>query len=142
MTGTIETIKEMRVRGKSIREIAKIMGKSAGSISGIMSRNRDVFPITDTQMSMLKEVGRQKKSSNAIRKMFHETLNPPGPPPKLKENSKEYDESRLPGFTLWELEKKQCHWPLNEGGPFLFCGEVKAGKNYCLEHQTRSVRAV
>jgi len=141
MISTIETIKEMRDKGKSIREIARIIGKSAGSISGLMSRNRDVFPITDTQMSMLKEVGRQKKSSNAIRKMFHEALNPPGPPHKLKENAKEYDASRLPGFTLWELEKKQCHWPLNEGGPFLFCGEVKAGKNYCQIHQERAWRA-
>jgi hypothetical protein len=141
----IQDIKEMRSRGMSLRDIARSLGKSPGSISGIMSRNRDIFPITDRQMSMLKQIGREKKSSNAIRKMFHEALNPPASPPKPKEEALAYDQSRLPyAVTFMDLDERRCcKWPLTgfeKGRPNLFCGEVKSGRNYCANHQERQWR--
>jgi GcrA cell cycle regulator len=36
----------------------------------------------------------------------------------------------------------QCCWPVNHGGPFLYCGAVKApgDKRFCCDHANRAVR--
>lgn len=145
MKKDLQEIKALREQGKSLRDIASIMGKSPGSISGLMSRNRDIFPITSTQMSKLKEVARQTQTSNQIRKMFFEALNPPTAPPKPKEQWSQYDQSRMPGISLVDLDtRKCCRWPILDtfkGQEQMFCGEVKAGKNYCQIHQERAWRA-
>lgn len=136
--------------GLSQSKIAKYFNMTTGQISGLFGRNREIFPkrkpveIVETEvLEALKEQIKDdekphtRQSANALRKLFHEDSRPPE---KVVISGKEYDESRLPGFTLWQLENHQCKWPINDGGPFLFCGEVKAGKNYCENHAQRSVR--
>lgn len=50
----------------------------------------------------------------------------------------EYDTGRLPlAKALIDLEPKECRWPLNEGGPFLFCSEEAAHGPYCSHHRLR-----
>jgi hypothetical protein len=51
------------------------------------------------------------------------------------------DEPRLAtGKLLHELEQHECHFPLNHGGPFLFCSEAtEAGASYCEHHRERSM---
>lgn len=45
----------------------------------------------------------------------------------------EYETARLPGVLM--VDNKGCNWPLNEGGPFLFCGcEKYQLKPYCRYH--------
>lgn len=139
----------------SLREIGNAIGKTKNAVSGLMSRNRDVFP---ERFGDLKKVaysaksipkgGREEKrkatlSANKIRQIFHEALNP-SPPPKPKEQWSEYDQSRMPGISLVDLDtSKCCRWPITEypkGTQNMFCGEVNAGKNYCSNHAQRSVR--
>lgn len=36
--------------------------------------------------------------------------------------------------TLLEREPGQCCWPINDGGPFRFCGKEAIDKPYCAEH--------
>lgn len=137
MSDKIEQIRALRDQGQTLRQIGETLGCSTGSVSGLMARNRDLFPITDLRMSDLRKTKNRPKS-NKLRQIFHEALQP-HPVPKPKQNAAKYDKSRE-GIPLHELGKHECHWPLNEGGPFLFCGEVKAGKNYCENHAQRSVR--
>lgn len=40
-----------------------------------------------------------------------------------------------PGISLVALTSTACHWPLNDGGPYLFCGAPKDGVGpYCEYH--------
>lgn len=42
--------------------------------------------------------------------------------------------------TLLQLECDECKWPMNDGGPFLFCGHQQhAGGAYCEYHHLVSV---
>lgn len=39
------------------------------------------------------------------------------------------------GMDLMMLNEHRCKWPINDGGPFLFCGEAKkSDRPYCAFH--------
>lgn len=54
---------------------------------------------------------------------------------------------QVAGMPMWDdvrgrsmLTQHRCAWPLNDGGPFLFCGEVKrADRPYCAYHATAAL---
>lgn len=47
---------------------------------------------------------------------------------------------QVAGIDLMMLTECRCKWPLNDGGPFLFCGEVKrSDRPYCAFHATASI---
>jgi len=44
------------------------------------------------------------------------------------------------GVDLMLLTEHRCKWPINDGGPFLFCGEAKkSDRPYCAFHNTASI---
>lgn len=44
---------------------------------------------------------------------------------------------------LLDLEPNDCRYPVNEGGPFLFCAEPSAkGSSYCAHHRDLCFRKV
>ena len=44
---------------------------------------------------------------------------------------------------LLDLEPNDCRYPVNEGGPFLFCAEPSAkGSSYCAHHRDLCFREV
>jgi hypothetical protein len=131
----MEKAAEMWNAGASMGIIATALGLNRNQVAGKISRNRDMFPKRGSP------VPAKKSSANAIRKMFYEAEVKPEPPPKPKESAQAYDQSRLPGYTLWELDARGCKWCLNDGAPFVFCGEVRRkGKQYCEPHYQRAWR--
>ncbi len=40
---------------------------------------------------------------------------------------------------LMELGARQCKWPMNDGGPFLFCGNPSGDKVYCRHHMRLAI---
>lgn len=61
--------------------------------------------------------------------------------PKLPSPT-EYDTERMEhAKTLLELGPHECKWPLNDGGPYLFCAEATNGAAYCRHHALRSLPA-
>lgn len=41
--------------------------------------------------------------------------------------------------TLLDLKTCSCRWPVNDGNPFLFCGDrAQAGGPYCATHAARA----
>jgi hypothetical protein len=59
-----------------------------------------------------------------------------------REDAIAYDAERLPlSKTLLDLEPCECKWPMNSGGPFLFCA-APAEKAYCDHHKQRSAKSV
>lgn len=52
-----------------------------------------------------------------------------------------YDVNRLPlAKELEDVGPLECHWPLNNGNPFLFCGAPVSRDTYCAEHHRRSLQ--
>lgn len=48
---------------------------------------------------------------------------------------------QVAGIDLMMLTECRCKWPINDGGPFLFCGEAKQpGRPYCAFHAAASIR--
>lgn len=44
------------------------------------------------------------------------------------------------GLYVTLADNNGCMWPLNDGGPYLFCGHAKLGKYaYCQHHHVRSL---
>ena len=44
------------------------------------------------------------------------------------------------GVDLLMLTDCRCKWPINDGGPMIFCGEVKQlDRPYCAFHATEAI---
>lgn len=51
-----------------------------------------------------------------------------------------FADPHVAGVNLTMLTEHRCKWPINGGGPFLFCGEAKqSGRPYCAFHATSSI---
>ncbi|ASY72624.1 hypothetical protein N181_23780 [Sinorhizobium fredii USDA 205] len=51
-----------------------------------------------------------------------------------------YDIQRLPfAKRLEELSPGECIWPINGGGPYLFCAAKAVGR-YCPHHKARLIQ--
>lgn len=51
-----------------------------------------------------------------------------------------FHEPHVAGIPLMMLDGCRCKWPINDGGPFLFCGEeAKENRPYCAFHSAASV---
>ncbi|ASY63028.1 hypothetical protein SJ05684_c15860 [Sinorhizobium sojae CCBAU 05684] len=49
-----------------------------------------------------------------------------------------YDANRLQfAKRLEDLLPGECIWPINSGGPYLFCAAKTDGKKYCAHHKAR-----
>lgn len=47
---------------------------------------------------------------------------------------------QVAGVSLMMLTEHRCKWPINDGGPFLFCGEAKqTGRPYCAFHASAAL---
>lgn len=142
MNPKLEQIRNLRDQSKSIREIAGYLNCSPGSISGLMARNRDIFPITDPRMSDLRK-SQNRPNSNKLRQLFNDALKA-HPIPKPKGEAAAYDQSRMQYAVIFaDLPNHCCKWPVTsheKGLPNLFCAAPKVGKNYCCEHSARERR--
>lgn len=136
--------------GLTMTQIGKNLGLTKGQVAGTISRNRELFSrridpikrleaeIADTLFESIKEDERPN-TANALRKLFSEASEPE--PMITKAMAAEYDASRLPGYTLWDLDAKGCKWAISDG-PIKFCGERRYQmKPWCSHHNRRAWRA-
>lgn len=144
--------------------IADAVGATKGSITGFYRRHRQKLadvPLGDNAVEMRRKMCSSKRKSRAKtpeqkaadaqkRKDLVEERKSlidwdaigyqalerfPRVHSKLRDS--EYDDAGL--MVLLE-ENNGCKWPLNDGGPYLFCGHDRLGKySYCARHQERSV---
>jgi GcrA cell cycle regulator len=116
----------------SASQIAKRFGVSRNVIVGIAFRNRAFFPEKLRSRST-----RPKKAAPPPRK--DETRKPYTPHEQGPIPVHDYDVKRLHyAKRLEDLFPGECKWPINNGGPYLFCAAKTAGK-YCQHHQSRAL---
>ncbi|PDT42020.1 MULTISPECIES: GcrA family cell cycle regulator [Sinorhizobium] len=116
----------------SASQIASRFGVSRNVIVGIAFRNRAFFPEKQRSRST-----RPEKAACPPRKVETRKLYTPHEAEPIPVSN--YDAKRLPyAKHLVDLLPGECKWPLNNGGPYLFCAAKTAGK-YCQHHQSRSL---
>lgn len=155
--GIIAEAARMWNDGYSASMVGAALGLSRNSIVGMAHRNREMF----MEKSTSPKPARIQKEMGAVRKPRKRVLVPPTEKRKplakgvrrQVETSKlfpvfkvetipaavktEYDAERLlHAVTLEHLGRRQCKWPLNNGGPYLFCA-ADADGNYCQHHHSR-----
>jgi len=127
-TVDIEASAKLWKEGLSASQIASRFGVSRNVIVGLAYRNRDQFP------------ARQKRTLAPVRR---EPPRPrkqaPEPTPEPEIPATAYDAERLQSAKqLHQLSAGECCWPLNTGGPYLFCAAETTGR-YCRNHHARSL---
>jgi len=128
-TVDIEASAKLWSEGLSASQIASKFGVSRNVVIGIAYRNRDRFP------------PRQKRKVARIKR--EPVRRPPvrAPEPKTEPEipATAYDAERIThAKLLHELTAGECCWPLNTGGPYLFCAAETTGR-YCRNHTARSL---
>jgi len=149
-----EIAAEMWNADKSAREISEAIGASRSAVIGKANRDRTRFKEKGRAYRVPPRPRGSRRPSKAIapistgKKTKIETLME-----KAETAAKEagllslpeptaYDSARLEvAKPLLGLGKHECRWPLNNGGPFLFCAEATEVGGYCLHHSLRSVSA-
>ncbi|ULJ73614.1 GcrA family cell cycle regulator [Rhizobium gallicum] len=160
----IEAMAKLWNSGLSAGQIADRIGISRCAVSGHIHRHRDLFEPRgrDNQPVGKRGGGRKRQkqqpigpvtSTNDGRRVHMQNLHKArmeaarreaeefdaGTSPLLQIHAS--DEERLAGAKeLHELGRHECHWALNNGGPFLFCADATFDKSrYCAHHLLRSM---
>jgi GcrA cell cycle regulator len=146
---SIDRAAELWNDGNSASQVASHFGVSRSAISGIAHRHRDLFTrkgsgFRSDAVKREKPKRERKVKPNRNSGFFHPRakIEPEiEPVPVLtKADAAAYDAERRPlAKPLHELASCECHWPLNNGAPFLFCSAEAAG-TYCDHHQQRSTQ--
>lgn len=116
--------------GMIASEIGELVGKSGDQVTHFAAENRDKFP--------------SRRKGRMAKPTFSRSILPEAIDPQFLVPAEGYDAERMgKGKELYELEAKECHWPLNHGGPFLFCAaEAEIGETYCVHHRLRAMPKV
>jgi len=137
-----EVVAPMRRKYMGAREIKQYADRLSSAYEDATGEEyqgsdiKEIYVMMDEERKIAK-----KRSANTVRKMFNEAFKAADTLPKPKESAQAYDQSRLPGYTLWDLDARGCKWCINDGAPLLFCGELRRkGKQYCEPHYQRAWR--
>jgi GcrA cell cycle regulator len=127
-TVDIETSAKLWKDGLSASQIASRFGVSRNVIVGLAYRNRDRFPPRQKR----KPAPRREPTRRSRQQAPALQAEPEIP-------ATAYDAERLThAKQLHQLSAGECCWPLNTGGPYLFCAAETTGR-YCRKHHARSL---
>ncbi len=143
--GWIEAIKSAWEPGASATQIGSALGVSRNAIIGIYDRHSK--HLADYPLRSVAVHDAERKRAAAIRReRAPARFDPPRPasalssPSPIRQASPGIRSNEPPPVALnsllEELRAGACHWPVNDGGPFLFCG-VATGSvldKYCPHH--------
>lgn len=132
---------ELWAQNVSASQIAALFGVSRSSIIGFTFRNRDMFPKKPKKVSE-RRIKAEARAFMPKRPKPEKAPKLPSPQKVAKIEANEYDTSRADfQKPLHLLSSCECHWPLNEGSPFMFCAaETDEGQSFCVQHKLRAYR--
>lgn len=139
-TNNVEKIADMLREGKSASEIGARFGVSRNAVIGVVHRN----PVL-REIGFARKQGRQNiEKVRAISVAATRGKNVRGGKVSVNrlkavaqpiEAPEPVDAPEPRNLTLMELTERTCKWPVNDGGPFLFCGcEADFDRPYCDFH--------
>lgn len=138
-----KSIKKIWREGMSARDIGKELSASRAAICGHYKRNRDT--LSDCPLPM----GAHEKHRKGILLPHIAERYKKRDNPELKEKPGikadiDFDVEDIPstaddGLNVSLIDNTGCWWPLNGGGPYVFCGHARLGAySYCERHVIRS----
>jgi len=136
----VETLKRFCGQGLAFSAIAERMGMTRSAVLGkafrmklrktpaAPPRTRKRHSVTDNGKRILipPHVADMQKAEAAMKAVA----------PKQEPKKQPPDGAPAPlNVELLDLTDQNCRWPVNDGGPFLFCGHDRAhGSSYCEFH--------
>lgn len=133
--------------GISASEIASAIGTTKSAVIGHYNRNKQALELFPLPMSS-KRKQETGNVTDAVKRRNELRANPDSKrnktEPKLARLAPELPVHDIPstggvGLYVRLVDCEGCTWPLNDGGPYLFCGHDKFGKySYCEHHHERS----
>lgn len=128
-------------QGKSQSQLADELGCTSSAVAGKV--NRLGLPGRREQM-----LAKLRETRDALAPIIRSSRKRPPRPqldpelPAIALPAPSLDDAKIPREQLkhlWELEHGMCKFPVNDGGPYLFCA-AKAidGSHYCHPHYLRS----
>lgn len=148
--GRIDAIKAVWQPGMSAAQIAAHFdGVSRNAIIGIFHRHANKVGTMrlnpkgtngqeEHRPKLPRAQPRKAKASNNLAWRVQRKLSVVKPEPAIERAT--FGAPQTAGILLTMLDGHRCKWPINDGGPFLFCGEVtKEDRPYCPFHATAAV---
>lgn len=136
-------IKSIWRDGMTASDISCAVDASKGSIVGHYSRNRDALSDCPLPMGTHEKNRKGLLSPHvAARYAARDYVAPPQSVPI--DAGTQFDITDIPstaddGLSVSMLDNTGCWWPLNDGGPYVFCGHARLGSySYCERHVKRS----
>lgn len=131
-TEELVTLKRLVDEGQSMGAIAKVVGRSRNAVIGRIHRSG--FHLGKP---VLVRVKREPKPVKLKTIRLRPKTDGRKEPPRIIRNAPEPNALNL---ELVDIPENGCHWPVNNGGPYLFCGQMKTGKGpYCDHHTARAI---
>ncbi len=126
------TLKRMWDEGKAASAVGIALGRSRNAVIGRVHR-----------------LGMQKRGADWIRPV---RASKPEKPPVLKLKTVKKPSAPKPkayvpapnepaplNVRVFDIPDNGCHWPVNDGGTFIFCGHERNGNpTYCAHHASRT----
>jgi GcrA cell cycle regulator len=144
----METLKRMTVEGHSASEIGSTLGRTRNAIVGKWyragisvpkktptgrRRGRKITGPAQPRPPLPKRAPRVRpKAPRGLPRWKPKASSPPPPNGEVV--------ILLPPLNveLKDLPSNGCTWPMNDGGPFLYCGRDREGdRSYCPGHRSR-----
>ena len=148
-------IADMLRAEKTARQIAAHFGVSRNAIIGLVSRDKTLREIGFAHSPGPQNTGRKRDLSIAAKRrrgfargrkealVRLEVIPTPSIADLLDavpDTPGLFGAPQVAGMPLIMLTDCRCKWPLNDGGPFLFCGEAKQpSRPYCAYHSTAAL---
>lgn len=142
----IELIKTVWHANISATGLAVAIGCSRNSICGFYGRYRDNLPDHPLQMGVHQKrlLGKLKKGTITRRSYRDNQKEQPAPSFVPQDAGTRFTVEDIPstaddGLNVSLIDNTGCWWPLNDGGPYVFCGHARLGAySYCERHVIRS----
>jgi len=143
----IERASSMWKAGAELKDIAAKFRVTKNVIIGQANSNRELFPHRrqptgqrPKREPVVVPVKRKKTRGNGNwnTNLFGVAKSTIAKDPSYIAVKTEYDAERMRhAKPLHELEECECHWPLTDRGPYLFCA-AEASRTYCDHHEARA----
>lgn len=129
--------------GLSASQIGTYFGVSRNAIIGLVRRDKTLSEIGFARRPMPTNIAktRKGKAANNLAWRMQRKAKLRIVKPAIEHAT--FAAVQTAGIPLMMLESHRCKWPVNDGSPFLFCGETKsADVPYCPFHSTLAYRPV
>lgn len=139
-TGKFPAIAEMLKAGATASDIGAKFGASRNAVIGLVHRHAELKAVGFKRAPSQRKDSQPTRAKATPSQPRHKTVVVSIAPEAQPIPEATFSTPHVVGVPLLMLTDCRCKWPINDGGPFLFCGEAKQpDRPYCAYHATASL---